>query len=315
MLNPLRHPEIQEILNSIDRTHRMIVEKSQEERTEIETARGDLILLLGQKLYELHRTQVRDQVDANEPGPIPEHLQDMVEDQDENTLELPSVSESEEDTENTPIPEFSLSFSADEVASERWYTDELSVPSGQMFFGPEDHLEEYIPLPDPIDSPEVHRETPVGALRSARPDAAKSHQLPSFEDLEDVAWKHMLLECLYMTQSPKIFHAYTDLAAEHARLHWATYFVSTQISHLPRALQASLLKMLASRCRHLEEQLEVPVGPQDLRNTLETTRHLLQVGQINALDDQKEPEYRNWFEDAQHWWDVVVQGVQPESLQ
>lgn len=128
-----------------------------------------------------------------------------------------------------------------------------------------------------------------------------STKIPTIIRDDTEPWKRSVIEIMHLLDTPKTLHAYTDLAVEYGRLVQALNTLTTLQSVIPSHIQMPLQKQMTARCHQLSERGTLMGTPSD---TLQKT--LFSDVASNA------PDYQNWFEDAQHWWDVLAHNMESE---
>jgi len=79
-------------------------------------------------------------------------------------------------------------------------------------------------------------------------------------------------------------------------------------------VQQALLGMLAARARHLQEKLEVDVGPRLALDRLRRYRKQAGLPPVVGLLPDRGPEAGAWAEDAKRWWTVLSEGLRAQFV-
>jgi len=85
--------------------------------------------------------------------------------------------------------------------------------------------------------------------------------------------------------------------------------VDGYLARIPPHLSGPLLNLLAARCHHLSGQIELQWGTETTLKRLNRAARNQNLGSMAAFAEPPQPEYQSWFEDAQHWWDVLAHGM------
>ncbi len=169
--------------------------------------------------------------------------------------------------------------------------------------------EEDLPFEDTEDTDEVDPSF-IHALASSR--KAPRRQAPPDEYPAWLLSLDQLRVSLIMPSDPE---SPVDLASEAARVQLATIDLDRRWSDYPQPLQLALLGLLSCRARHLADRLQVDVGPRLALNRMKRYRKVAGLPPVVGLISSQQPESGSWTRDALHWWDVLVQGLEPFQQQ
>jgi len=318
-------PEIKTLLTAIDHLHTMLAnhDKRSEAALELQTALNDIYRDFGKAVYLLQQQRSERSKEPEEPPQrFTTHFNPTLS-VDPETAEIALPENTEDLPDITEIPEVTP-LELDQIHTRhvgdhnRWYTDEVQSSESEPFFEASDHLEEDIPISERFANPAPP--TNLGTTTDER-HAYRSPQVlhpadltstPLFSNTHDdinSPWVAQLQQMLILLEAPQSLHAYTDLAAEASRIQWATFDLERSWSALPRAVQQALLGMLSARCRQLQTQMDVHLGPSHALSHLRAYQQREDLNPVVGLIPDRRPEYRNWLEDAEHWWDVLTKGT------
>jgi len=129
----------------------------------------------------------------------------------------------------------------------------------------------------------------------------------------DDAWVAALQDLLALLAEPPVSPDLVRLAAEASSVQWATVRIQDQWAPFPTPIQQALLGLLTARCRHLADELSMDHGPQRALSRLDRHRRATGLSPVLGLDTGDQPESGSWPSDANHWWDMLVSALQPES--
>lgn len=173
----------------------------------------------------------------------------------------------------------------------------------------EGELEEDLPYEDTEDTDEVDAAS-VHGLASSRPAPTRTST-----DEEYPAWLLSLDQLMISLAMPTDPESPVELAAEAARVQLATCDLAARWSDYPEPLQLALLGLLSCRARHLSGRLQVDVGPRLALDRMKRYRKAAGLPPVVGLISSQQPESGSWTRDAMHWWEVLVEGLQPLQQQ
>lgn len=220
--------------------------------------------------------------------------------------------------DHTDVPDATLPPAQGEDL-ERWYTDEVEIPSTEPLFSPGE-LDENTADTELVGARARFSES--GAIPSllgrtfADDDGRVADAESIFHDAPAVGepppWLESLRELLTMIGSPDELASGPgggDPAAEVSRVQWATTNIDVRWAEFPPSIQVALLGLLAARARHLQERLDVDVGPRMALDRLRRFRKASGVSTVTGLIPERGPEASSWAEDARRWWDALNDGL------
>lgn len=166
-------------------------------------------------------------------------------------------------------------------------------------------IPESTPISDILDE-KGHRKLPPPVFDP------HSKTIPEIPEKNVDVWKIEIIQTMHLLESPKVLHAYTDIASEMARVLWATHKLESYLAKTPGHIATPLLGLLAARCHHLTTQLETVWGPEIALESMRVVAKNKMFQDLAAFDEPPTTKYQNWFEEAQHWWDVLAHGMQAQ---
>lgn len=194
---------------------------------------------------------------------------------------------------------------------ERWYTDEVDWDGPpEPIFSPGE-LDESLPATTELVSAAgrvVANESGIPDLR-AEPAVAGAGPLTLPDDAPE--WLNDLRELLEMLR-PQDDPAATEaerLSVEASRVQWATTNMELRWAEFPEPVRVALVGLLASRARHLQERLEVDVGPRLALDRLQRYRKAAGLSPVVGLLPDHEPEAGSWTDDAERWWKALADAL------
>jgi hypothetical protein len=123
------------------------------------------------------------------------------------------------------------------------------------------------------------------------------------------SWIEQLGDLLEALALPFEMDSPEELAAEASLVQWSTVGLDEQWAPFPPAIQAALLGLIVSRARHLQNHLEVHVGPRLALERLGAYRTRVGLSKVEGLYPERQPQTGSWAEDARQWWETLLQGL------
>lgn len=191
---------------------------------------------------------------------------------------------------------------------ERWYTDEVDWDGApEPIFNPGE-LEDALPATTEIVSAEGRVVANDGAIPDLRADGAvagaEPFVLPEGDPPEWLGDLRELLEMLRPQDDPAATEA-ERLSVEASRVQWATTNMELRWAEFPEPVRVALVGLLAARARHLQDRLEVDVGPRLALDRLQRYRKAAGLSPVVGLLPDLGPESGSWTDDAERWWKAL----------
>jgi hypothetical protein len=201
---------------------------------------------------------------------------------------LPNMATDEE----TPVEELVYTRETQPSEDDGWYTDEVEVTGRPLFDANEINRDEDTDIPhagDPegrgvsLDDAEEWSRDQATALGRGDPLGTSRELLAIQGDISSS----------------------DELAVEASRVQFATHELESQVGRLPRDVQIAVLGMLSARAHHLQDRLEVGVGPKLALDRLRRWQTARGLPVVAGLEPNGFPERGTWETDALAWWDLL----------
>ncbi len=159
--------------------------------------------------------------------------------------------------------------------------------------------------------PTATEDTPVPVPQLITSQGAVTQDVPGWNEPAATAepWVAQLGDLLERIAIPSALDDPIELAAEASLVQWCTVDLDAQWAPFPTAIRAALLGLIASRARHLQDRLAVDVGPRIALERLSAYRERAGINKVEGLYPERGAQMASWAEDAQRWWESLVEGL------